>query len=285
MDTARVGFAKTDESPLLDSLRQKKFLLLLDRANINDSSTKLPPAPAAPAVDANAVERKRLQDALTNCNSAIDSIEAQIVSVTSVISKQKNNLLLPTFGTENEVDNQKLRLQVPLFDPMLNNPTIDDFWKKLIDYGEGLDWSEGAFKKALSNLLQYEAYKLYYNLRTKPLKDILAALQGSYYNYETVIDVQEKLDAATRQPNERLIHFMNKVHSLLYQTSAMRPGNETETKAVEKEILRQKLMMNASANARECLHKAIKKGMKRGEVFSYDTLLSLAREAEHEETI
>ena len=283
MDTARVGFAKTDESPLLDSLRQKKFLLLLDRANINDSSTKLPPAPAAPAVDTNAVERKRLQDALTNCNSAIDSIEAQIVSVTSVISKQKNNLLLPTFGAENDVCNQKLRLQVPLFNPMLNNPTIDDFWKKLIDYGEGLDWSEVAFKKALSNLLQYEAYKLYYNMRTKPLKDILAALQGSYYNYETVLDLQKKLDAITRQPNQSITNFMNNVHSLLYQTSAMRPGNETETKAVEKEILRQKLMMNASANARECLHKAIKKGMKRGEVFSYDTLLSIAREAEHDE--
>ena len=79
MDIAecRRDFGKCHESPKLDSLRQKKFLLLLDRANINDSSTKLPPAPAAPAVDTNAVERKRLQDALTNCNSAIDSIEAQ----------------------------------------------------------------------------------------------------------------------------------------------------------------------------------------------------------------
>ena len=55
MDAERVGFAKTNESPLLDSLRQNKFLLLLDRANINDNITKLPPAPAAPAVDTRAV--------------------------------------------------------------------------------------------------------------------------------------------------------------------------------------------------------------------------------------
>ena len=44
----------------------------------------------------------------------------------------------------------------------------------------------------------------------------------------------------------------------------MRPVSETESKAVEQEILRQKLMTNVSANAKEHLHKCIKKGMKRG---------------------
>ena len=192
---------------------------------------------------------------------------------------------MPTFGAENEVDNQKLRLQVPLFDPMLNNPTIDDFWKKLIDYGEGLDWSEVGFKKALSNLLQHEAYKLYYNMRTKPLKDILTALQGSYYNYETVLDLQKKLDSVTRQPNQSITNFMNNVHSLLYQTSTLRPGNEAESKAIEREILRQKLISNVSDAARNSIWKQQKKALKVGVHLTYEKCLELAKEAEHEEGI
>ena len=284
MDEARKGFSSfSGKGQHIDSLIQKKFMLYLDRDAINASLKALPAAPAAGTADPHMAERLRLTTSLTNCNAEITAADELIASHEKVIASQQAALLLPTFGIEEDVDNQRLRLQIPIFDPILNNPTIEDFWKKLIDYGEGLSWSEGAFKKALSNLLQYEAYKLYYNMRTKPLKDILAALQGSYFNYETVLDLQKKLDALTRQPNQSITNFMNNVHSLLYQTSAMRPGNETETKAVEKEILRQKLMMNASANARECLHKAIKKGMKRGEVFSYDTLLSIAREAEHEE--
>ena len=285
IDAARIGLATPGVSPKIDSLKQSKFLLLLDLANIKADIKALQPAPNPPAVDLHAVERKRLQDALTTCNAEIASVEEQISNSEKIVSNQKSCLLLPTFGAENEVCNQKLRLQVPLFDPMLNNPTIDDFWKKLIDYGEGLHWSEEGYKKALSNLLQQEAYKLYYIMRKKSLKDILAALQGSYYDYETVLDVQKKLDAATRRPDQSITNFMNNVHSLLYQTSAMRLGicSETESKAVEQEILRQKLMTNVSANAKEHLHKCIKKGMKRGEVFSYEMLLSLAKEAEHEE--
>ena len=213
-DAARIGFSKGDNSPTIDSLKQKKFLLYIDRDNINAQIKALPRVPDGDQVDPNAVERQRLDAALTRCNAEIVSADELISNHKKVITTQQDTLLLPTFGAENDVDNQKLRLQVPLFDPMLNNPTIDDFWKKLIDYGEGLEWSEAAFKKALSNLLQHEAYKLYYIMRTKPLKDILTALQGSYYNYETVLDLQKKLDSVSRQPNQSITNFMNNVHSL-----------------------------------------------------------------------
>ena len=192
---------------------------------------------------------------------------------------------MPTFGTENEVDNQRLRLQVPLFDPDLDNPPIDDFWKKLIDYGEGLNWSETAFKKGLSNLLQQGAYKLYYIMRKKSLKDILIALQGSYYNYETVLDLRKKLDAATRQPNQSITNFMNSVHSLLYQTSTLRPGKEAESQAVEREILRSKLMDNATEKAKNAIQKACKKAIKTGVHLTFEECLEIAKEAEHEEGI
>ena len=199
-----------------------------------------------------------------------------------IISNQKSCLDLPIFGTENEVDNQKLRLQVPLFDPILNNPTIDDFWKKLVDYGEGLEWSEVAFKKALSNLLQQEAYKLYWIMRAKSLKEILAALQGSYHNYENVMDIQKKLDTCTRKPGQSITNFMNNVHSFIYQTTMLRPGKD-EAKAVEKEILRNKLMANASELACSAMNRAVKKALKRGECLSYEVLLEIAKEQEHDE--
>ena len=287
MDIAecRRDFGKSHESPKLDSLRQKKFLLLLDRANINAKIAALPAAPAAPAADLQAVERQRLADALTACNSEIASIEAQIISVQTVISKHKNNLLMPDFGQENEVDNQHLRLQVPLFSPMLDNPTIDDFWKKLLDYGEGLQWSEMAYKKALSNLLQQEAYKLYWTMRGKSLKDILAALEGSFHNFETVLDLQKKLDSSTRVPGQSIMNFMNQIVSLIYQTTMLRPGTEAEATAVKNEILRNKLFGNCTDLARSTLHRAVKKALKRGECLTYDTLLEIAKEAEHEEGI
>ena len=287
MDIAecRRDFGKSHESPKLDSLRQKKFLLLLDRANINAKVAALPAPPAAPAADLHAVERQRLADALTACNSEIASIEAQIISVQTVISKHKNNLLMPNFGQENEVDNQHLRLQVPLFSPMLDNPTIDDFWKKLLDYGEGLQWSEMAYKKALSNLLQQEAYKLYWTMRGKSLKDILAALEGSFHSFETVLDLQKKLDSSTRVPGQSIMNFMNQIVSLIYQTTMLRPGTEAEATAVKNEILRNKLFGNCTDLARSTLHRAVKKALKRGECLTYDTLLEIAKEAEHEEGI
>ena len=283
MEEARKGFAKSVDSPKIDNLRQKRFLLLLDLANIKAKTTALPAVPAAPAHDLHAVERQRLADALKNCNSEIASIEAQISNSEKIISNQKSCLDLPIFGTENEVDNQKLRLQVPLFDPILNNPTIDDFWKKLVDYGEGLEWSEVAFKKALSNLLQQEAYKLYWIMRGKSLKEILAALEGSFHNFQTVVDLQIKLDSCTRQPGQSITNFMNSVSSLIYQTTMLRPGNDAETKAVEREILRKKLVDNATENAKIAIHKSVKKALKRGECLSYEVCLEIAKEAEHDE--
>ena len=283
MDAARKGLASCIESsPKLESLKSKRFLILLDIANIKASIKDLP-AIVAGQPDAKAVERARLTEALTEANTTLASIETDISVSEKIIANHKTTLPLPTFGTENEVDNQRLRLQVPLFDPILDNPTIDDFWKKLIDYGEGLHWGEEGFKKALSNLLQQEAYKLYYIMRKKPLKDILTALQGSYYNYETVLDLRKKLDAATRQPNQSITNFMNSVHSLLYQTSTLRPGNEAETKAVEREILRQKLIKNASEYAQNAIFRAQKKALKAGVQLTFEECLEIAKEAEHEE--
>ena len=285
MDEARVGLAKSDEGSKIDSLKQKKFLLLLDLANIKADTTALPPAPAAPAADLHAVKRKRLQDSLTQSKLELASIEAQILDSKKIIENQKSCLDLPEFGTENDVDNQHLRLQVPLFDPMLNHPTIDEFWKKLVDYGEGLKWSEIGFKKALSNLLQQDAYKLYWIMRTKSLKEILTALEGSFHSFENVLDLRRKLDSYTRVPGQSITNFINNIHTLLYQTTMLRSGTPEESKAVEMEILRQKLMANATDHARLTLHKAIKKSLKRGECLSFDTLLEICKEAESEEGI
>ena len=285
MDQCRKEFGKSHESPLLDSLRQKKFLLLLDSSNINVKIKALPAKPAQGQADPHAAERQILQTSLDTCNSEIASIEEQINSVTSVISARQNSLLLPKFGQQNDVDNQHLRLQVPLFDPMLNHPTIDEFWKKLVDYGEGLNWSEIGFKKALSNLLQQEAYKLYWIMRTKSLKEILTSLEGSFHNYETVLDLQQKLDSLVRKPGQSITNFMNYVNSLLYQTSTLRPGNDTASKAVESEILRNKLINNCSENAKHCILREQKKTMKLGIHLTYEKCLQIAKEAEHEEGI
>ena len=283
MESVRIGFAKTDESPKMDSLKQKKFLLLLDLANIKAKITALPAAPVAPAVDLNAVERKNLQDSLETCNSAIESIESQITDSEKIISTQKSYLVLPTFGTEDDVSNQHLRLQVPLFNPSMDYPSIDDFWKKLVDYGESLNWSELAFKKALSNLLQDEAYQLYWIKRSKSLKEVLSSLENSYHNYETIFDLQKQLDSCTRKPGQSITNFMNNVHRLLYQTSTLRPEGEIASKAVETEVLRKKLLDNATEKACNAIHRAVKKAMKRGECLSYETLLEIAKEAEHDE--
>ena len=284
MDELRKNFSSSTSFPTkVDSLKQKKFVLFLDRDVINGKLKALPAVPAQGTVDTHAAERKVLNDSLAVCNAEIVALEASMMNHEKVISAQKDTLVFPTFGNEEEVDNQKLRLQVPLFDPLLNTPTIDDFWKKLLDYGESLKWSEVAFKKALSNLLQHEAYNLYWIKRSKPLKDILEALQGSFHNYETIFDLQKKLDSCARQPGQSITNFMNNVHRLLYQTSTLRPEGEVAAKAVETEILRKKLLDNATENARNAIHRAIKKALKRGECLSFDTLLEIAKEAEHDE--
>ena len=283
MEAERVQFSKSDESPKIDSLRQKKFLLLLDLANVKAKITALPAAPAPPAVDLNAVERKRLQDCLETCNSAIESIETQIADSERIISTQKAYLITPTFGTNNEVSNQHLRLQVPLFNPSMDYPSIDDFWKKLIDYGESLNWSELAFKKALSNLLQDEAWSLYWTHRTKSLKEILCCLEGSFHNYETIFDLQRKLDDYKRQPGQTITNFINNVSSLIYQTTLLRNGTKEAIEAVETEIKRVKLLENASAAARNAIFRARHKAMKRGTCLSFNDCLQIAKEAEHDE--
>ena len=282
MDAARKAFLSSDESsPKLEALRSKRFLILLDIGNIK-TKIKDFPAVAEGQPDANAAEKARLNSALTEANTTLVSIETQISDSEKIILTQKSSFVLPTFGTEDEVSNQHLRLQVPLYDPLLENPSLEDFWKKLCDYGEGLKWSEIAFKKALSNLLQQEAYQLYWIKRSKSLKDILDALQGSFHNYETVFDLQKQLDSCTRQPGQSITNFMNYVHRLLYQTSTLRAEGEI-AQAVEAEILRKKLLENASERARNAIFRAQKKALRCGEILSYKLLMDIAKESEHEE--
>ena len=284
MNEIRKDFSKSESDSFSkkESLKHKKYLLFLDRDIIGAKLKALPAVPAQ-GVDANAAERKILNDSLAVCNSEIAALETSLMSIEKVVSAQKNTFIFPTFGEIDEVENQKLRLQIPIFDPLLNIPTIDDFWKKLLDYGESLEWSEVAYKKAISNLLQNEAYNLYYIKRDKPLKDILDALQGSFHNYETIFDLSRQLDTCKRQPGQSLTNFMNAVHLLLYRTSTLRGDCEIASKAVETEILRKKLLENASGRAQNAVFKAQKKAMRNGEILSYETLLSIAKESENEE--
>ena len=205
----------------------KDKLLTFDFAleNVNCQLKLLGPLPTVGA-NPKAIERKRLQDKVELYKSQITALSQKLKDMNELISNQNVHLEMPNFGLRDELDTEELRLHVPLFGLSAPSISISTFWKKLITFAESKEYSEQAVKKALGNLLQGQAFELYFNIRSKSLKEIIEALEGSYSDFTTILDLDCKLHSMQRTGDQTLTNFMNEVHTLLIKTESLREKKE-----------------------------------------------------------
>ena len=206
----------------------KDKLLTFDFAleNIKHQQKLLPAVPTGNVVDPNAAERQRLQEKVELYVSMMTDLTKKLNEMKRLVSNQNESLQAPVFGVINEVNIEQLRLHVPTFCDSASKISISTFWKKLLTFVESQEYSEQAIKTALSNLLQGNAFELYFTIRHKSLKDILEALEGSFSDHKTILDLDLKLQSLKRESSQTLTNFMNEVHALLMKTETLRPEGQ-----------------------------------------------------------
>ena len=181
------------------------------------------------------------------------------------------------FGLETKLSVEHLRLSVSIFNP--GDSDQDDLislWRKLKIYGEINGFSEMAFKNALSNVLQGEAFEVFYMNKEKDLSTILKIMEQAYLSYETMNSLDEKLQSLKRKNGESIALFMNKVSALLTKTQELRE-NPDEYKDI---LLNIKLKQNVSKETLAFITREVNKAYKNGNYLPYENLFALAREKE-----
>ena len=275
------GKESKDDSSTISSLKNKRFLLVLAH---DLERKKLEPLPAAPpqGADLHAIKRHEYQETIDAYKETIDIVSKQIEDSTKLIKQFKGIQDFPQLGTHNDLDLQQLRVSVPLFDPDFSkDQSFETFWRKLISFGESKQLNEKMFIMALSNLLQGEAYEIYYMKRDKPLKELIEALYDSYHDSSTWLDKQEKLDNMKRTKGQTIGNFMGLVHTLALQAIALRTSDEVERKGIVTAILTDKLRQNCSTGAKSAINKEMAKSLKEGHIMTFEEMLAIARETEH----
>ena len=259
----------------------KDKLLTFDFAleNLKHQQKLLPAAPSGNAIDVNAAERQRLQDKVELYESMMTELTKKLTEMNRLVSNQSESLQAPVFGVNHEVNIEQLRLHVPTFGDSASKISISTFWKKLLTFVESQGYSEQAIKTALSNLLQGNAFDLYFTIRYKSLHDILEALEGSFSDHKTILDLDLKLQSLKRERSQTLTNFMNEIHTLLMRTESLRPVGQREQYA--NFILLQKLRENASPKAQVEIQNALEKSIRNGIQLDYTSLLDIAKRAEY----
>ena len=181
------------------------------------------------------------------------------------------------YGTIDTISIEHLRLSVNIFNPRDSDENdLLSLWRKLKIYGEINEYSETAFKNALSNVLQGECFELFYMNRSKPLSKILEIIEQAYLSLTTLQTLDEQLKGLKREGGESIVHFIQKCKNLLHKTSELR-ANPTEYSEI---ILFQKLKENVTKECQAFLAREINKFYKMGKILDFSSLLQLAREKE-----
>ena len=259
----------------------KDKLLTFDFAldNLKHQQKLLPAAPTGNAPDVNAAERQRLHERIELYESMMNELTKKLTEMNRLVSNQSESLQAPVFGVNHEVNIEQLRLHVPTFGDSANDICISTFWKKLLTFVESQSYSEQGIKTALSNLLQGKAFDLYFTIRHKSLHNILEALEGSFSDHKTILDLDFKLQSLKRERSQTLTNFMNEVHALIMKTESLRPVGQREQYA--NFILLQKLKENASPKAQVEIQNAIETSIRNGIQLDYTSLLDIAKRAEY----
>ena len=270
------------ENSAVNSLKDRRLMLALYHDNIEQQLKNIPAAPQT-GVDLNLAKRTELTEKVNLCKSQLQEVEKELTELDSFASNLKEKLEFPTLGFTDELDIEQLRLHCPIFSPTNDSTSFEEFWQKLVSYAESYGLSEKAFKNALSNLLQKEAFRLFYRLRNKPLKEIIKALDGSFNDYKTVIDFKHQFDSFKRDSGQSLGNFMNEAHTMLMQTDPLLSKDPEINKGQKDILLEQKLLQNVSKKALKAIRKAGDASMELGLRLSFEQLLEIAKRAEHEE--
>ena len=259
----------------------KDKLLTFDFAleNLKHQQKLLPAAPTGNAPDVNAAERQRLQERVELYESMMTELTKKLTEMKRLVSNQSESLQVPVFGVNHDVNIEQLRLHVPTFGDSTSNICISTFWKKLLTFVESQSYSEQGIKTALSNLLQGNAFDLFFTIRHKSLHDILEALEGSFSDHKTILDLDLKLQSLKRERSQTLTNFMNEVHTLIMKTESLRPVGQREQYA--NFILVQKLRENASPKAQVEIQNALETSIRNGIQLDYTSLLDIAKRAEY----
>ena len=268
------------ENSAVNSLKDRRLMLALYHDNV-DQQLKNIPAVQEGRLDPNGQKRAELTEKVTLCKSQLQEVEKQLAELDSFASNLKEKLDMPTLGYVDELNVEELRLHVPIFSPD-NIASFEEFWQKLVTFAESQRLSETAFKNALSNLLQKEAFRLFYRLRHKSLNDIVKALDGSFNDYKTVIDYKHEFESLKRETGQSLGNFMNDAHYLLMQSNALLSKDPEINKGQKEILLEQKLLQNVSKKTLKAIRKAGDASMELGLRLSYDQILEIAKRAEHE---
>ena len=210
----------------------------------------------------------------------LESIQTPLQERLSKMKKEKivvTKLEAPEhFGETDKVSVEHLRLSCQIFTNDSDQEDLLSMWRKLKIYGETNNFSEMAFKNAMSNLLQGESFELFFMNKHKSLKDILSMLESAYLSLQTLQSLDESLQRLQRGEDESISHFMNKVSSLLTKTSELREKPE-EYKDF---FLRLKLKQNVSKEVSAYLTRQLNKSYRIGKILDYGSILQLAREKE-----
>ena len=214
----------------------------------------------------------------------MDRLKKQLKLMTNVIDKRVDKLTLPEdYGLNDSISIEHLRLHCPIFNNTSEGVSLVETWRKLLTFGKMKGLSEDGYKFALSNLLQGPAFDIFFSNQEKSLKEILDVLEGSFTSYQTVLDIESKLENLTRNIGETIGSFMNRVSALLTRTEVLRPLNKQ--KDYNEIVLLSKLKKNISNKAKLALKNASAKALSHGVTLPYKELLLIAIEQEADKEI
>ena len=216
-------------------------------------------------------------------------VEQQLDDVTTNINirNKLSNILhpqpiLPKFGPESTLDVEGAREYCGTFGDKADETTFQEFWDKVTMLTEMLNLSEDCIKKLLGNLLQNEAYLIFFSNRSKPMKDILQLLVDHFVNpLDTFADHIQRLESLTRNPSESLESVMARSYPLISLTEIIVP--ESDRASRENHILRELLMKFCLPKAKKVLLYYILLSVRNNFTLDYKQCLEICIQAEEDE--
>ena len=224
--------------------------------------------------------KEATEDGITKLTEVKKKLQSKLDKM-RLLDLRVHQLIPPKNGTKKNVSIEHLRLTCSIFDPSFSSE--DDLVstiRKLGNYAESNDFDHSAVKFCLSNLLQGEAFTVYYCNREKDLKNIYEIIENSFCSYKTVLDYDKCLKNAKRQKGQSLGNFMNEITRLWHKTLPMRADTE-ERRSVEQEcILLDKLCSAVSPTTLNILQSKIKDALKSGITLDFKRQFEICRDIE-----
>ena len=218
--------------------------------------------------------RQRLFQIEADLQTDSDKLEALVL----LRGQFEENLEIPRFGLNNEVEFDNLRLIVPTFNYEMDHCVpIKIFWKKLISFGIYNRWSEQSFKSALSGLLQGTSFETFYNSRDEPLATIANQLYDRYHKQVTVLDKETELENLNRNDGETMQSFCVRLMILIHETAILDPQNAQQR---QDHILRTKIKQQCSREAYNKLTKIRTQHSKAGATLTIEQIKHIVMDVE-----